>query len=327
MAFVSRVSIGTLVPLFAQAERLGLGKPQLAAAVGLDDEAGHVPYDLVTALWQYAARRTADAAFGVHAAEGAPHGVFDVLEYAALASFTVGEALERLCRYHRLLTEVATFSLHAEVLRLSYRLGANRLPPSRHASEYLLACITHKVRAASGAVPERVEFRHRAPRQLASHRRVFACAVAFEAEHDQIAYAPASFAMPLPRADPALRSILDRHAAALLDRLPKDELFGVRVGRWLCDHLATGDATLRRAAAHFRISERGLQRRLEAERESFETLLERTRRSEAERLLADRKISIGEISFLLGFSGASAFHRAFKRWTGRTPAAYREAVS
>jgi AraC-like DNA-binding protein len=49
------------------------------------------------------------------------------------------------------------------------------------------------------------------------------------------------------------------------------------------------------------------------------------RRELAERHLREQRLAIGEIGFLLGFSEASVFHRAFKRWTGWRPLAYRDA--
>jgi AraC-like DNA-binding protein len=51
------------------------------------------------------------------------------------------------------------------------------------------------------------------------------------------------------------------------------------------------------------------------------------RRALAQRLLADRTIAISEVAYLLGFFDASTFHRAFKRWTGATPAEYRNSVT
>ncbi len=333
MAFVSRVRGSTLAPLFAQAARAGVDRATLCAKVGVDidlrrDADTQIAYDTVTALWQEAARATHDPAFGIHAATAATTGMFDVLEYAALASRTLGDALRKLCDYQRLVTEVATFTLAGDALELGYRLGANRAAPSRHASEYLLACVVGKARQATRAtLPASVELRHAAPRDRAAHADFFACRLRFSSTRDAIVFAPETLAAPLERADPALRAILDRHAAMLLDRLPKSELFGVRVAAWLRDHLTSGDAALTEAARHFRLSERGVQRRLQLEDDSFDAIVARTRAGEARRLLDEALLPIGEIAFRLGFSEVSAFHRAFKRWTGDTPSAYRKRAS
>jgi AraC-like DNA-binding protein len=72
------------------------------------------------------------------------------------------------------------------------------------------------------------------------------------------------------------------------------------------------------------ISLRSLQRRLREEETSFKGLLEDTRQALAQQYLRENHRSIGEITYLLGFSEPSNFTRAFKRWTGQTPAEFRD---
>ncbi len=318
------VSAATLAPLLRQAEHRGIDRATLLAAVGIADPAdsARVPYDRVTALWNEAARRSADAAFGVHAAVRAGEGVFDVVEYAALSSPTLAEALHQLCRYQRIVTEVATFTLHGSVLRLGYNLSPEAPPPSRHASEYLLACVLHKARQATQRPLARVvRFRHAAPADATEQQRFFACRLAFAQPFDQIEFDTGALQSELVRADPALRAILDRHARTLLSQIPDDDRLTTRLHRWLVANLT--QESVGRAAAHLGLSERSLQRRLHDEGETFASVLDRARRGEAMRLLGDQRLAIAEIAFLLGFSEASAFHRAFKRWTGTTPSAHR----
>jgi AraC-like DNA-binding protein len=71
------------------------------------------------------------------------------------------------------------------------------------------------------------------------------------------------------------------------------------------------------------MSVRTLNRGLAAEGTTYREVLEQIRRELASRHLANAQSSIGEVAFLLGFSELSAFHRAFKRWTGQTPAEFR----
>ena len=72
------------------------------------------------------------------------------------------------------------------------------------------------------------------------------------------------------------------------------------------------------------MSVRTLNRLLAAEGTSYRQLLDALRSELAARHLAGDDVSIAEVGFLLGFSELSSFHRAFKRWTGRTPAEFRE---
>jgi len=77
-------------------------------------------------------------------------------------------------------------------------------------------------------------------------------------------------------------------------------------------------------AAALAMSPRTLQRRLAGQRTTYRRLLSEVREDLACQHLAESRLSIAEIAFLLGFADVTSFHRAFKRWTGQTPRTYRE---
>ena len=133
--------------------------------------------------------------------------------------------------------------------------------------------------------------------------------------------------VPQLAADPAMSSIMERHLSRLLRDLPPDETFAARVRHVLIEELRRGEPTLDRLAARLRMSERTMQRRLSQQGTSLQALLDEVRHDLSLRHLGESRESIAEIAFLLGFSEVSAFHRAFKRWTGSTPGAYRQALS
>jgi len=108
-------------------------------------------------------------------------------------------------------------------------------------------------------------------------------------------------------------------------RLPGVETTTGHLRRLLGEELCGGDPTLEHMAARLHMSARTLHRRLEEEGTAFRHVVAEVRRETAERHLAERDLPIGEIGYLLGFSETSAFHRAFKRWTGWRPLAYRRA--
>jgi AraC-like DNA-binding protein len=87
--------------------------------------------------------------------------------------------------------------------------------------------------------------------------------------------------------------------------------------------LRDGEPSASITASRMKMSARTLNRALAAEGTSYRAILDQLRHELACRYLADSRLSIGEIGFLLGFSEISAFYRAFKRWTGQTPAVFR----
>ena len=92
--------------------------------------------------------------------------------------------------------------------------------------------------------------------------------------------------------------------------------------RLLVDELRGGEPTLGRLAKRMAMSARTLQRRLDEEGTSFAAVLDDTRRELAGAYMAQRDVSLADVSYLLGFSEQSAFTRAFQRWHGVAPSRY-----
>jgi AraC-like DNA-binding protein len=95
----------------------------------------------------------------------------------------------------------------------------------------------------------------------------------------------------------------------------------------MMDELPEREPLVATIAGKLRMSARSLQRRLQGEGTSFAEVLSDLRRDRALHYLQDRRIAIGEVAFLLGFLDVTAFHRAFKRWTAKTPAEYRRSIT
>jgi AraC-like DNA-binding protein len=93
----------------------------------------------------------------------------------------------------------------------------------------------------------------------------------------------------------------------------------------LIERLATGEPSQEDVAGALKMSARSLQRRLIDEGTSYARILDDTRRGLAITYITQSRYSVGEIGYLLGFSGAPSFVRAFRRWTGVAPTAYRAA--
>jgi AraC-like DNA-binding protein len=118
--------------------------------------------------------------------------------------------------------------------------------------------------------------------------------------------------------------MLERQADAIAPRMPPVNALGLEVRRALMSRLARGESDIELVARDLAMSSRTLQRRLASAGLSYQDLLDSVRRDTAERSIADSALSIGEVAYLVGYSEPAAFHRAFKRWTGVTPQAFRQ---
>lgn len=281
-------------------------------------------------LWDAAVDVTGDAELGLHLAERADLDEFDLLGQILRASPSPLAAFDRFQRYVRLAADGVGLALE----RLPDRFvvehrGAGGVAIPRASAEYVLGLAVVLGRQLLGRElrPALVEFRHPEPRDTRVHARLFCAPVVFGAPRNALAIPGSLAGGALPGANASLLQVLERYATRLVDELPPEGDFVGRVRHLLETQLVGGDPTAAAAAARLHMSVRTLRRRL-AERGTTHTrLLAEVRREVAERLLARPELDLGEITWRLGFSEPSAFHRAFRRWTGTTPGERRRELS
>jgi len=128
----------------------------------------------------------------------------------------------------------------------------------------------------------------------------------------------------VPAADPRLYKILRRYLDHVLSEMPREDNFLASMRKAIAEAMREGVPKLAPVAKRLATSPRTLQRRINEHGLNFKELTDDTRRRFAMKYLKDRKHTLTQIAFLLGYSEVSAFNRAFKRWTGSTPLKYRK---
>jgi AraC-like DNA-binding protein len=271
-------------------------------------------------VWRRAAEAAADPALGVDVALAVQPGDYGVLEFAARSSATLRAAFRRLSRFHRLLNEGASVTLAAGggVTRVCYEPpGALEAMPRPYLDCVLASWIlTARQLADAPLTPSAVALPYEAS---GAPGAIFGPSVSFGAGRAELHFDDEVFDAPLPRGDDALGATLDRHAESVLGELAARAAWRRRTASAIELALADGAPKLEGIAERLGVPSRALRRHLEREGTSFAAVLDETRRGLAAELVGRPGLSLGEIAFLLGFSETSAFHRAYKRWTGRTP--------
>ena len=144
--------------------------------------------------------------------------------------------------------------------------------------------------------------------------------------HDDMVLPRSVLDLPMTTADAALASVVARQASALLQSLPDPARLADQVHRLVCQSLRGQVPTVRAVAHQLGTSVRTLHRQLGEEGTSYREIVDQVRRDLAFGHVRDGRLPLGEIAFALGFSESSAFHRAFRRWTGQAPVAWRRAT-
>lgn len=119
--------------------------------------------------------------------------------------------------------------------------------------------------------------------------------------------------------------VLTERADALLAELDARRSLRAEVEKRLLPLLHKGEARVETVARELGMSRQTLFRRLKREGASFAEIVDDLRRRMALDYLRAGRVSANETAYLVGFSDAAAFSRAFKRWTVRTPAAWKKA--
>jgi AraC-like DNA-binding protein len=216
----------------------------------------------------------------------------------------------------------------AEVAFIRLSTGSDP-QPSRFTTEYAigLAVTMSRVLGAGRSNPLEARFSHSAPAYADEYERILRLPIRFDAGEDGVLFPISMMDSSNPSADAALRQLLERYAAEQLAKIPTNARFSQRIRACILSMLPSGSPTADAVAAHFSMSNRTLRRRLREEATSYREILDDVRAELARHYLTKEKRGIDEVAVLLGFSDPSAFTKAFRRWTGQTPADFVRAAS
>ena len=334
MSNTYKIPVSAVGKILNTASAAGINPEELCRVADLDlrileDADNQIPFTQLIRLYQHAAYLTGDDAFGLHVGERDSPKLYGVLGYVAINSQTVGEALNRLIRFQHIRTKAYKFSLEiiGSNAHLAYIYQTNDVSPQerRHEAEETLCLVIEFGRMMTGVewTPQEVHFEHTQPENISEHERIFRAPVRFGKVLTQLIFDSSFLTTPLVEADLTLGSLLERQAEELLAKSPHDErTFVNQVQRLMRENLGNGEMRIETICQKLNIGSRTLQRKLREEGASYQKLLEETQSEMSKFYLLQPEMAICEISYLLGFSQPSAFHRAFRRWTGLTPKAF-----
>jgi AraC-like DNA-binding protein len=311
--------------------RLGLTREALLREARLEerqvqDPDSRIPLAAVARLWRSLAKHVSDPAFGLRLGAETRVREFGLVGYTMAFSSTVGSALRRLSHHSRIMSDSLVVALETEGeatwLRIDVQAALRALRPAADArlAAVLAAC---REIAAAPIAPLMVQLPYRRPTDVKDYETFFAAPLEFGALATAFLLRNEDLARVVAVADPTLTGYLDRLAEQALAALGSERTVRDRVRRVLWSELTEAVPSLDRVASTLGVSARTLQRQLREEGTSFAGVLTELRREMAPALLRDGRLAVSEVAFLLGYEDPSAFQRAFRRWFGRSPRAFR----
>ncbi|MFJ6987179.1 MULTISPECIES: AraC family transcriptional regulator ligand-binding domain-containing protein [unclassified Streptomyces] len=281
----------------------------------------------VQSLWAEVLDHADDARTGLSVGLGIRPSAFHVLGHLLLDCATLADAAALAVEYHALVSEAGevTFRRGPALSRLVYRPVEAARPMVPPQVEAVLAGVVTAGGwvAGPGWVPEAVHFTHPCAGTVADYERALGCAVVFGADVDEVVVRTADLDLTRSVGDGLLASLHREHADRLLAELALSGSVRLSVSRWL----GRGDLREVRAAdaaAARHVSERTLRRVLGEEGTSWRELLDTARHERAALLLRTTDMTLTGVARRTGLGSPAALVRAFTRWEGLTPGAYRE---
>jgi AraC-like DNA-binding protein len=327
------VSIAMVRVIAAELRRQGVGEARFCTFAGLRrdelaDPTTLIPVARYDDIVRCARRLSGDLDLGLHVGEALqPSGFAHVVGLILFNASTVRDAIALFIRYAPLVIEDARLSLREErgTAIASYAHPSIAPDNARFDAEAALTLILGigKRFLRSDTPPFRVRFAHPRPPSTIEHRRIFRCELEFDAPANELLFSPRLLDLPQAFRDEPVCEVLKAHAEALLARRRSDDRLPERVLDLLKYSTELGEIEAEQVARRLGMSARSLQRRLRERGVCLSQLVEEARKSIACTALAHPDDPIKDVAARLGFSEPSSFHRAFKRWTGTTPAEYR----
>ncbi|MFZ5724590.1 MAG: AraC family transcriptional regulator [Pseudomonadota bacterium] len=313
----------------------GIAPAELLAQAGVDAQTfanptALVPLIDVVRLFACALGRTGDNALGLRLGGNVQPRSYPVLGYVIMGSADLGEAIDRLLRFERIVGELGRASLDdegADNLLLRWDCPVP-MPYARYLRDAAVAGWVGFARSLldNARAPLEARFEHPEPpaAEREAYERFFRCPVRFSAPHTGIVFPRVWLQLPLRSADPALGGIMEEHAARLLADFSSGINLANEVRSAIYRHLPGGEPEIETVAEDLGMTVRALQARLRKADVTFSDLVDDIRKSLAAVLVADERLTLVNVALLLGFAEQSSFTRAFRRWYGMAPGEYRK---
>ncbi|OPY95528.1 AraC family transcriptional regulator [Bradyrhizobium sacchari] len=315
-------------------QQQGLDSAALFGEVGLsikdlDDPDFRWPTEEISRLWTLAAERSGNPDIGLFDPHLPRPDQYGLVGYVMMSSPDLLTGLTRFIRYICLVSDALTATLEpgdgGRWVKLDLFGGECPIPRQRYDYAVLNLLTFCRWMLGRPLTPEAACFAHAVPASTAAYNDAFGSPLQFEAKFNGLLISSKDLASKLPTAIPELADVHDRLAGEALRKLITTDT-AHRARQVIARHLHDGSPLRATIAAELNMSDHTLQRRLADEGTAFTDVVEDTRRELAQHYLADRRITIADIAYMLGYSDQSTFFRASHRWFGESPGEYRSRV-
>jgi AraC-like DNA-binding protein len=311
---------------------VGIGRDSFCSAADLAPEILKNPDSKISMaklddIFQTAQLMTNDEFLGLHMGETITRPFSHIIGHLMMNCETMAHALNIFCKFQKLIDETTqtTFYEEDDCTVIESVIHDKSIRMLRQVAEYKISGTYSyaKLLTAKTIRLIRIDFEHKAPSIQKEYERIFGCRLHFNQRRNALVIDSECLSFPILEPNSKLLEILETYAKDMLKAANASDTYTQETTRLLISMMPGSLPNINEIAKKQAISVRKLQIKLKEEGTGYRKLLDDVRKAMAIKYLTNNTISIGEISYVLGFSEPSAFHRAFKRWTQRTPETFR----
>lgn len=323
--------VGGAAAILAVLQDFGVDPDEVLTAAGIDPDLFADPDNLITyaardRLFRQCVSRTGCQHFGLLVGQRMNLKALGLVGLLMRTSPNAGRALVSIVNLLHLHSQGAVMALRVDedVAMLTYDAFEPGLEATDQTGAGAVAMMLNVMRTLCGPDfrPIEASFGHRRPADIEPFRKFFKVPLYFDAEHYALVFSRDWLDVRPPGADDELQQLLQKQVDVLESRYSL--AFPDQVRQVLRSALITGYFSESEIAALFSMHSHTFRRRLDASATSFHELVDECRFEMAREMLLNTSLSVSEISASMGYSRASSFIRAFRRWSGVTPGEWRK---
>jgi AraC-like DNA-binding protein len=324
------VRIGVQAEIPGILKSLGADPEEIFAAANIDMALFNDPDNVISFaarghLLNVCAAHTGCEHLGLLVGQKGDLSTFGLIGHLARQASSVGAALRTLQRYFHLHAQGARIktSVQGQLARLSYHIYEPNVEATSQVEDGAMAWGYNMLKDLCGEAFKltSVFFLHRPPSDPRPYEKLFGAPLSFNSEHEGLYFHADFLDLPLERRNPDLERLLQKEVNRIQAAFHDDFLDHFQ--RVLHSVLWVRPASADEMAALFSISGRTLKRRLQEYGTNYRETSDTVKRQIACEVLENSNMDLADLANLLHYHDASSFIKAFRRWTGTTPARWR----
>ncbi|RYF90954.1 MAG: AraC family transcriptional regulator [Chitinophagaceae bacterium] len=328
-----------ILALLAHLAQRGVSPERVCELSGIDyklltrGNGGMITAARVNSLWKNGAHLAQDNLLGLHFGESMQLAALGIVGQIVQTSSTVGEALSNAGALTHLITDM--FQVRIQHDKTSFRIKvlaekskAEKFPFTyRHMSDFLVVFSMHELNGLTleRLQPVQVRFSYQ-PVDQSEYNRIFRIALTRKTDQTFIEFPLKVLGLPVLSANYELQNHLLNKISILVKEDVTEGALHKKVYNYILSNSFLYALSIEAVAGNFNMSIRSLQRKLKEENITFIEIVDSVKMTLAINYLRSGDHQVKDIAYALGYNEQTAFIRAFKRWTGKTPVVYKSAI-